>query len=227
MEGGRKAVGERLETLYNEVSAVSRQNNGKPRLQGTVTLVGTGPGDPELLTLKARRLLHEAEVVLHDHLVTPQILELARREATLVHVGKKGFGKSWKQEDINALLIEHANRGASIVRLKSGDPSVFGRMDEELDALEDAAKKFEKWDPAKPSTSPKGPATQALADKKAADAASRLAAAKPTTAPKPAVEAKPKAVAKPKAAPKATAAKSAAAPVKKAPAKPRVKKGDA
>ncbi|MGB7261696.1 MAG: Sec-independent protein translocase protein TatB [Albidovulum sp.] len=96
-----------------------------------------------------------------------------------------------------------------------------------LDALEDAAKKFEKWDPAKPSTSPKGPATQALADKKAADAASRLAAAKPTPAPKPAVEAKPKAVAKPKAAPKATAAKSVAAPVKKAPAKPRAKKGDA
>ncbi len=109
-----------------------------PRLQGTVTLVGTGPGDPELLTLKARRLLHEAEVVLYDQLVTPQILELARREATLVHVGKKGFGKSWKQEDINALMIDHALKGHSIVRLKSGDPSVFGRMDEELDALEAA-----------------------------------------------------------------------------------------
>ena len=141
LEGGRRAVGERLETLYHEVSASDAARghvNSAVRKGGSVTLIGTGPGDPELLTLKARRMLHEAEVVLYDQLVTSQILELARREAVLIHVGKKGFGKSWKQDDINALLIEHAKAGAQIVRLKSGDPSVFGRMDEELDALEEA-----------------------------------------------------------------------------------------
>lgn len=141
MEGGRRAVGERLETLYHEVNNSAKQlpdYQGKVETKGSVALIGTGPGDPELLTLKARRMLHEAEVVLYDQLVTPQILELARREATLIHVGKKGFGKSWKQEDINSLLVNEAQKGARIVRLKSGDPSVFGRMDEELDALEAA-----------------------------------------------------------------------------------------
>ncbi|MGB7336101.1 MAG: siroheme synthase CysG [Salaquimonas sp.] len=139
-EGGRKAVSERLETLYHEVASEASMASPK---QGSVALVGTGPGDPELLTLKARRKIHEAEVVLYDQLVTPEILELARREAILVHVGKKGFGQSWKQDDINALLIEHAKAGAQIVRLKSGDPSIFGRMDEELDALDKAQIEWE------------------------------------------------------------------------------------
>ena len=67
-------------------------------------LVGTGPGDPELLTLKARRLLHEADVVIHDRLVPAAVLELARREATIVEVGKTAYGPSWKQDDINALM---------------------------------------------------------------------------------------------------------------------------
>ena len=72
-------------------------------------LVGAGPGDPELLTLKARRLLHEADVVVHDRLVPQAILELARREAKIVEVGKTPFGPSWKQDDINALIVR---RGA-------------------------------------------------------------------------------------------------------------------
>lgn len=146
MEGGRRAVSERLETLYYQVSCSERtqdEANSNIRKVGSVALIGTGPGDPELLTLKARRMLHEAEVVLYDQLVTSEVLELARREAVLVHVGKKGFGKSWKQCDINALMIEHANSGARIVRLKSGDPSVFGRMDEELDALQEAGIEWE------------------------------------------------------------------------------------
>ncbi|MEJ6391704.1 siroheme synthase CysG [Gymnodinialimonas sp. 2305UL16-5] len=105
---------------------------------GRVDLVGAGPGDPELLTLKARNLLDKADVVIHDRLVSPEILELARREATLIDVGKKGFGPSTKQEDICALMVEHAQAGAHIVRLKSGDPGIYGRLDEEIDALDAA-----------------------------------------------------------------------------------------
>jgi uroporphyrin-III C-methyltransferase/precorrin-2 dehydrogenase/sirohydrochlorin ferrochelatase len=103
--------------------------------QGRVDLVGAGPGDPDLLTLKARRLLDEADVVIHDRLISPAILELARREAVLIDAGKKGFGPAMKQDDICALMVEHAASGAQVVRLKSGDPGVYGRMDEELDAL--------------------------------------------------------------------------------------------
>ncbi len=107
--------------------------------RGRVDLVGAGPGDPELLTLKARKLLDRADVVIHDRLVSSEILELARREALLIDVGKKGFGPSAKQADICALMVEHAANGAHVVRLKSGDPGVYGRLDEEIDAL-DAAK---------------------------------------------------------------------------------------
>lgn len=105
---------------------------------GRVDLVGAGPGDPELLTLRARRLLDGADVVLHDRLVPAEILELARREALIVDVGKRGFGKAMAQEEICRLMVEHASRGAHVVRLKSGDPGVFGRLDEELDALDAA-----------------------------------------------------------------------------------------
>ncbi|QYX55342.1 siroheme synthase CysG [Roseovarius sp. SCSIO 43702] len=102
---------------------------------GHVAFVGAGPGDPELLTLKARRALDEADVVIHDRLVTPAILELARREATLIDAGKEGFGPSMTQDDINALIVEHAAQGAQVVRLKGGDPTVFGRLDEEIEAV--------------------------------------------------------------------------------------------
>ncbi|NNJ68579.1 MAG: uroporphyrinogen-III C-methyltransferase, partial [Boseongicola sp.] len=105
---------------------------------GHVTFVGAGPGDPELLTIKARRALHEADVVIHDRLVTPEVLELARREALIIDAGKEGFGPSMKQTDIDALIVEHALMGAHVVRLKSGDPTVFGRLDEEIDAVTDA-----------------------------------------------------------------------------------------
>ena len=101
-------------------------------------LVGTGPGDPELLTLKARRLLHEADVVIHDRLVPAAVLELARREATIVEIGKTAYGPSWKQDDINALMVRHARAGATVVRLKGGDPAIFGRLDDEIEALEAA-----------------------------------------------------------------------------------------
>ena len=109
---------------------------------GCVTFVGAGPGDPELLTIKARRALHEADVVIHDRLVTPEILELARREALIIDAGKQGFGPSMKQSDIDALIVEHALQGAHVVRLKAGDPTVFGRLDEEIDAVTEAGVNF-------------------------------------------------------------------------------------
>jgi len=134
-EGGEEAARAALERL---IAAYAQDDEAKPANDGRVILVGAGPGDPELLTLKARRVLHEADVVLYDRLVDPRILELARREARLIEVGKKPGGPAWKQPDINAAMIAHAHAGALVVRLKSGDPLVFGRADEELDALEGA-----------------------------------------------------------------------------------------
>lgn len=127
-EGGAEKVEHLLEDLLTDT--IERRDT-----PGHVSFVGAGPGDPDLLTMKARRALHEADVVLHDRLVPAEILELARREATIIETGKKGFGAAWRQDDINALVIEHARAGAHIVRLKSGDPSVYGRLDEETEAL--------------------------------------------------------------------------------------------
>jgi uroporphyrin-III C-methyltransferase/precorrin-2 dehydrogenase/sirohydrochlorin ferrochelatase len=81
-------------------------------------------------------LLHEADVVIHDRLVPSPILELARREATILEAGKTAYGPSWRQEEINALLVRYARAGATVVRLKGGDPAIFGRLDEEIEALE-------------------------------------------------------------------------------------------
>jgi uroporphyrin-III C-methyltransferase/precorrin-2 dehydrogenase/sirohydrochlorin ferrochelatase len=103
---------------------------------GHVALVGAGPGDPDLLTLKASRLLGQADVVLYDRLVDRRILDLARRDAKLLEVGKIAGGKSWQQEDINRELLSHVAAGSAVVRLKSGDPMIYGRADEELDVLE-------------------------------------------------------------------------------------------
>ena len=103
---------------------------------GHVHFVGGGPGDPELLTMKARRVLDEADVVIYDRLISQDILELARREALMIHAGKEGFGPSMAQEDINDLIVRHAKNGAQVVRLKSGDATVFGRLDEEIEAVE-------------------------------------------------------------------------------------------
>jgi uroporphyrin-III C-methyltransferase / precorrin-2 dehydrogenase / sirohydrochlorin ferrochelatase len=101
---------------------------------GSVALVGAGPGDPELLTLKALRALQSADVILYDRLVSPEILELARREARRMLVGKAGGGASCRQDDINRLMVRLARDGKRVVRLKGGDPMVFGRAAEELAA---------------------------------------------------------------------------------------------
>ena len=106
--------------------------------QGSVTLVGAGPGDPELLTLKAMRALQSADVILFDDLVSQDLLEMARREAKRMLVGKRGGRESCKQEDINAMMLSFAQAGKRVVRLKAGDPSVFGRSGEEIDFLDEA-----------------------------------------------------------------------------------------
>jgi uroporphyrin-III C-methyltransferase/precorrin-2 dehydrogenase/sirohydrochlorin ferrochelatase len=103
---------------------------------GRVTLVGAGPGDAELLTLKAVRALQAADVILFDDLVSDEVLELARREAKRMLVGKRGGRTSCKQEDINAMMIQLAKAGKRVVRLKSGDPMIFGRAGEEIACLE-------------------------------------------------------------------------------------------
>ena len=101
---------------------------------GSVTLVGAGPGDPELLTLRAVRALQSADVILFDDLVSRDVLDFARREAKKMLVGKTGYGPSCKQDDINALMVNLAKQGKRVVRLKGGDPLIFGRAGEEIDA---------------------------------------------------------------------------------------------
>lgn len=103
--------------------------------QGSVVLVGAGPGDPGLLTLRALRALNEADVILHDALISEPILDLARRDAERIAVGKRGGGMHTAQETIHALLLKHARAGRRVVRLKGGDPFVFGRGGEELEFL--------------------------------------------------------------------------------------------
>jgi len=110
---------------------------------GRVTLVGAGPGDPELLTLKALNALRSADIILYDDLVAPDILDFARREAKRMLVGKTGYRPSCKQDDINALMVALARSGKRVVRLKSGDPSIFGRSGEEIAALEASGIPFE------------------------------------------------------------------------------------
>ena len=110
---------------------------------GSVYLVGAGPGDPDLLTVKAVRLIESADVILHDDLVPQAILELAARSAEVLNVGKRCGVKTITQEEISALMVEHARAGRSVVRLKSGDPLLFGRAAEELEALAEAGVPFE------------------------------------------------------------------------------------
>ncbi len=110
---------------------------------GEVYLVGAGPGDPDLLTVKAVRLIRSAGVILHDDLVPQAILDYASPAAEIVNVGKRCGTKTITQKEINALMIEHARENRSVVRLKSGDPLIFGRAAEEMDALAGAGIPFQ------------------------------------------------------------------------------------
>ena len=110
---------------------------------GTVYLVGAGPGDPDLLTLRAARLIERAQLVVHDGLVDPAILALAPASATLISVAKSRSKHAMPQESINALLVREAQAGRDVVRLKGGDPFVFGRGGEEMEACRAAGIRVE------------------------------------------------------------------------------------
>lgn len=112
-------------------------------MKGKVYLVGAGPGDPDLLTAKALRLLSKADAVLCDDLVTPEILALIPATAQLQNVGKRAGSKKISQQEINFLMIALAEAGLTVVRLKSGDPLIFGRAGEEMESLRDAGIEYE------------------------------------------------------------------------------------
>ena len=112
-------------------------------MTGKVYLVGAGPGDPELLTVRAARLLRDADAVLYDELVTPEILQLAHPAARLHNVGKRCGSRKITQEEINFLMVGLASAGLQVVRLKGGDPLIFGRAGEEIEALRRAGIAYE------------------------------------------------------------------------------------
>ncbi|MEM8731988.1 MAG: siroheme synthase CysG [Pseudomonadota bacterium] len=137
-ETGPRALDQGPEHVDVALDDLLNRHLGHAARPGHVAFVGAGPGDPELLTLKARKALDTADVVIHDRLVTPQILELARREAIVIDAGKVAFGPATPQDEINRIITDHAGDGHQVVRLKSGDATVFGRLDEEIEACEAA-----------------------------------------------------------------------------------------
>ena len=112
-------------------------------MSGKVYLIGAGPGDPELLTLKAARLLARADIVLHDALVSREVLALISPPAEVIDVGKRAGRKLLTQEEINALLVSYAKTRGIVIRLKGGDPTIFGRAGEEIESLRKAGVDYE------------------------------------------------------------------------------------
>jgi uroporphyrin-III C-methyltransferase/precorrin-2 dehydrogenase/sirohydrochlorin ferrochelatase len=144
-----KAILHRLaihEMFCRYIRSIARKSNSKDsvnRAPGKVYLVGAGPGDPELLTVKAVRLLAAADIVLHDSLVSPEILALISPQAEIIDVGKRSGRKLLTQDEINSLLVSYAESKTTVIRLKGGDPSIFGRAGEELESLCQANIPFE------------------------------------------------------------------------------------
>ena len=134
---GGKDLTAQLRLSASDLEAqVQAELNSVDKEAGKVLLVGAGPGDPDMLTSAARRALHAADVIVYDRLVSDGVMELGRREAEYIYVGKTPGEPSIGQKAINEILIEKATKGLAVVRLKSGDPLIFGRADEEIDALQ-------------------------------------------------------------------------------------------
>ncbi|PCS22136.1 siroheme synthase CysG [Candidatus Enterovibrio escicola] len=137
---------------FNSLVAAGNEQGAKDELEkltssvpseGEVALIGAGPGAPSLLTLRALQLMQQADVVLYDYLVSDEIIELCRRDARLICVGKRAYCHSISQKKTNALLVKYAQEGKRVVRLKGGDPFMFGRGGEELQVLKEAGVSFQ------------------------------------------------------------------------------------
>lgn len=132
---GRKALAGMRPPQERDLAAILAEAEDNAPPSGSVALVGAGPGDPDLLTLKALRALQAADVVLYDDLAAPAIVEMSRREAEKIYVGKRGHKPSCRQDHILELMVSLASEGKRVVRLKGGDPMIFGRASEEISAL--------------------------------------------------------------------------------------------
>src|SRR6266478_8826600 len=121
----------------------SKSKDGRKNGTGLVYLVGAGPGDLGLVTLRAKERIEQADAIVYDHLANPEMLGWAREDAEIIYAGKEAGKHALKQDEINALLIEKAREEKQVVRLKGGDPFVFGRGAEEAKAIVDAGIEFE------------------------------------------------------------------------------------
>ena len=127
---------------WNWKGEAAETQQQKPAGKGQVVLIGAGPGDPELLTVKAQRLLQQADVLLFDSLVSAELLAIAPRRCKKVFVGKRAGRHAMPQQEINQLLVQYGQQGGLVVRLKGGDPAIFGRVSEEAAALQQAGIAF-------------------------------------------------------------------------------------